>query len=168
MKKLFTLLLSLAACTFVDAQMPNAARISMQSQTTEDSVLDISGLLRIQFMLNDKNQVKSVFVFDDQTEMTFDDVNVIAFLNGQVVVDPGEVQSINTASNLKISVYPNPATETLHISGMNAQSKGAVINISGQYICDINGQNATINVSGWAEGTYLIRIDDQIFKLIKQ
>lgn len=168
MKQLFTLLLALAACAFVEAQTPNVAKISRQNQTTEEPVISISNLERIQFMLNDNNQVKSVFVFDDQTQMTFEDVSVIEFLDGGVVVDSGDAQSISTAGDLKISVYPNPVTETLHISGMKAESKGAVINISGQYICEINGKTADLNVSGWAEGTYLLRIDNQIFKLIKQ
>ena len=171
MKKIFTLLYAFAACVLVYAQEPNAARISMHVEMTEEnSVINISDLQRIKFLINDKDQVQSVFVFEDQTEMTFDNVAVIAFLNGtdQVVVDSVGAQSISNVSDMKISVFPNPAKETLRISGMDEKSKGAIVSISGQYMCGISSQNTSIDISGWANGTYLIRIDDQIFKLIKQ
>lgn len=169
MRNKFILIATLLACTMVNAQELNMARITMQGKATGDnSSLDISNLERIQFCVNEQNQVQSIFVFEDQTTAVFDNVEVVSFSTDESTVEIDNFQSITTANASKIAIYPNPAVESLQITGMDANSKGAVFNLNGQRIYDINGTSSTINVSGWANGTYLIRIDNSIFKLIKQ
>jgi hypothetical protein len=169
MKNKFILIATLLACMMANAQEPEVAQITTRGKAAANmSSLDISNLERIQFCVNDQNQVQSIFVFEDQTTAVFDNVEVVSFQaeEGTVEIDNFEALTDVNASN--ISIYPNPTTEVLQISGMGADSKGAVFNLNGQRVCTFNGTTTTLNVSGWANGTYLIRIDNSIFKLIKQ
>jgi len=61
-------------------------------------------------------------------------------------------------SFLQIKVYPNPASEMVHIEGVEADEV-MVYNALGQMVKTVQGSNA-INVSGLAEGVYLLRITD--------
>lgn len=169
MKNKFILLATLLVCTMANAQDLNMAQVSVRGKAADDKPgLNISGLERIQFCVNEQNQPQSIFVFEDQTTAVFDNVEAVSFLSDDNTVEIDNFQSISTVNASNIAIFPNPVVETLLISGMDADSKGAVFNLNGQRVCDINGTTTSINVSGWANGTYLIRIDNYIFKLIKQ
>lgn len=62
----------------------------------------------------------------------------------------------NEASPIQISVYPNPAKDYVKIEGAEA-AEVQVYNAVGQMVKTIQGSNE-INVSGLAEGVYLLRI----------
>lgn len=153
------------------AQIPNVAQIRLKNHTGNDapSELGITTLQRIQLLVNDQNQVQAVFVFEDSSDMVFDNVEAIQFFTEDIAgIEYNTPTSVETASDAMISLYPNPATESIHISGMSEGSHGTVFDINGLRICDIDGRHTTMDVSGWVNGTYLIRIDNRIFKLIKQ
>lgn len=171
MKNHFLLLLFLMAGLCAHAEAPNAALVSIHNQAKDDgSTLNIVNLQSIQLVLNEHNQVQSVFVFEDQSTVVFDNVEAIEFMDEEnaVSIDFNPSTDIESVSAIQLSVSPNPAKDMIHISGMKEDSRGVVFNISGQRICDINGQQTDLNVSTWANGTYIIRIDNEIFKLIKQ
>ena len=169
MKNKFILVVTLLVCMMANAQEPNMAQVTVRSKAANDKTsLDITNLERIQFCVNEQNQVLSIFVFEDQTTAVFNNVEAVSFLTDQNAVEINNSQSIETVNTPTISVFPNPAVETIKISGMASDSQGAIYNLNGQRVCDINSTTTSINVSGWANGTYLIRIDNSIFKLIKQ
>lgn len=58
----------------------------------------------------------------------------------------------------RVEVYPNPATETLWVEGLDA-AEIQVYNTMGQLIKSVQGTNE-VNVSGLPEGLYLLRIRD--------
>lgn len=62
------------------------------------------------------------------------------------------------ASHIQISVYPNPAKDFVKIEGIEP-AEVQVYNAVGQMVKTIQGSNE-INVSGLAEGIYLLRITD--------
>jgi hypothetical protein len=64
----------------------------------------------------------------------------------------------NEASHIQISVYPNPAKEKVTIDGIEV-AEVQVYNAVGQLVKTVQGSNE-INVSGLAEGVYLLRITD--------
>ena len=170
MQNKLLLLLSLAFTLAVRAEIPDMAVVSRLDTTASDTVsLTVVALDRIQLTVNDQYQVRSVFLFTDGSSMFFDNVDAISFFRSTA---PGGEDNPPTAvqnpSDVELAVYPNPATEVLYISGMPADSKGRVINANGQPVMDFNGLTTSIDVSAWAQGTYLICIDNRIFKLIKQ
>ena len=58
----------------------------------------------------------------------------------------------------RVEVYPNPASETLRIDGLEA-AEIQVYNPLGQRVKEVHGTNE-VNVSGLPEGLYLLRITD--------
>ena len=62
-------------------------------------------------------------------------------------------------SVLQINVYPNPASETVHIEGVEADEV-MVYNALGQVVKTVRGTNE-IDLSGLVDGVYLVRIRDK-------
>ena len=58
----------------------------------------------------------------------------------------------------RVEVYPNPASETLRVEGLEA-TEIQVYNALGQLVKEVRGANE-VNVSGLPEGLYLLRITD--------
>lgn len=73
----------------------------------------------------------------------------------------------------QFAVYPNPASDQIHIKSNIPVSALRVYNILGQQLMEIQQENLeTIDISGLQTGTYLMRIESQIGtttrKFIKQ
>jgi hypothetical protein len=71
----------------------------------------------------------------------------------------------------KLSAYPNPANTTIKI--VNAPQKMAQVSVIGMdghtaLQTQVSAENATINISSLARGLYIIRVNNQAFKFIKQ
>ncbi len=64
-------------------------------------------------------------------------------------------------NSIKISIYPNPATNTLNINSESEVSNIKVINYLGQTIDNINGtgNEISINTSSYDSGIYFIQIE---------
>ena len=60
--------------------------------------------------------------------------------------------------NVNIVVFPNPTTDIVHISGIDAVDV-KVYNVLGQLMKTVRSMNA-IGVSGLPQGVYLLRITD--------
>ena len=170
MKKQFLLpIFLLFACMGANAEEPAAALISSRNHTMDDSSLSITSLQRIELVLSEQNKVQSVFIFEDNTSVSFDNVETISFAtetNAITVAQNASMGLVNPAEK-KVHIYPNPATEKIYFSGLNEQSTGYVMNVNAQRICDIDYQSY-LDVSAWPTGTYVICIDNEIFKLIKK
>mgnify|MGYP002620603662 FL=1 len=65
----------------------------------------------------------------------------------------------------ELSVYPNPATQTIVIRGdalsQNGQCRIAISDVNGRelFAQDASQPNVTIDVSGWPSGIYLVRFE---------
>ncbi|MEI6118252.1 MAG: T9SS type A sorting domain-containing protein [bacterium] len=73
------------------------------------------------------------------------------------------IDEVNAAVNA-ISIYPNPASNNINLSGINIkQIKSlSIINLLGEvvYTTSINAENMMLDLSGLATGTYFIRFID--------
>lgn len=67
-------------------------------------------------------------------------------------------------SQEKISVYPNPAVDYVHISGKF--SKYILHDVLGQKIK--SGAEKTIDLRGLAAGVYILEVDKKALKIIKK
>jgi len=62
-------------------------------------------------------------------------------------------------NSAEFAIYPNPVSNTLYISGGNAQFSYELFNGMGQMVTKGNGQGMTeINVNGMAKGIYFLRL----------
>jgi hypothetical protein len=71
-----------------------------------------------------------------------------------------------------ISIYPNPASDYVFVSGLDAKSGGVqLLNLSGEKMGDYPFQGVNqlqINIQHLARGIYVLKCGNQSFKLVKQ
>ncbi len=76
--------------------------------------------------------------------------------------DPATVSivGINVAEGSNISLYPNPASTTVTVEGIEGQATVTMVDLNGRETgkWSVNGGAMTINVNGLAKGTYFVRI----------
>ncbi|MDD4993598.1 MAG: T9SS type A sorting domain-containing protein [Paludibacter sp.] len=68
-----------------------------------------------------------------------------------------------------ITIYPNPATNSVSIkaqSGINGEI--TISDLSGKQVLSVKAQDTKIDISGLSKGVYLVRINNQMLKLIKE
>ena len=67
-----------------------------------------------------------------------------------------------------IRLYPNPATDVVHIqTGLAQPQKLAVMNVMGEKIYESEiTERQEINTSGWSSGTYIVRCGNAVSKLV--
>ena len=75
--------------------------------------------------------------------------------NAMVHVTPVSVQDYD--KDEEIVVYPNPATDVLHIDGNNIQNV-AVYNLQGQCVLTESGNVNELSISNLARGMYLLKV----------
>jgi len=75
-------------------------------------------------------------------------------------VDLGQYVGINNPQEADLSIFPNPATEMINISGSNNVSLVKIINNNGQVVFEQQSDAPTlqVNTSVFAKGVYLIEI----------
>ena len=66
---------------------------------------------------------------------------------------------VNELNDNGLVLWPNPASEMFHVEGV-AFTEIQVYNALGQWMTTLQGTN-DVNVSGWEEGMYLLRVTDR-------
>jgi len=112
-------------------------------------------------------------------------VIVVYNVNGDVLEDNATVDNPNasnptgnnpTKNGTGISMYPNPTSAFLSISGLNFSSQIRITDFSGKTVAIIDSENTTeeVDLSGFAAGMYAISILNKatnvtvVKKVIKQ
>ena len=81
-------------------------------------------------------------------------------------MDPDVPTHIAGTEASMVYAFPNPVVSTLHVSGVGENTLLQVYNLSGKLLKSDNG--TTISVDNLPQGTYLLRIENQVVKFIKQ
>lgn len=87
------------------------------------------------------------------------DVRTIVFNTDQTGTSTLDIPEEN------IHIYPNPAQNILYIESANVPEY-QIFDVDGR--CLLKGENSSIDVSMLKTGTYLLLINNQTFKFIKQ
>ena len=89
----------------------------------------------------------------------------------QVAID--DCTGIGEGADKQVSIYPNPASDNLHVTGLeNATIR--IYNLVGTEILTINNANGNYNVdiSGISKGIYLVKVEQArglaVFQLVKR
>lgn len=79
------------------------------------------------------------------------------------------VASLEEFTEEKLSAYPNPTTGILHVKGVSEPTEFILLNMNGQIIerGELNAQNSTINLEGVVPGIYLLKVKDQMIRVMK-
>jgi len=79
-----------------------------------------------------------------------------------------EVLSTNETNFEKFSIYPNPATDKLFVSGLSSDEKYEIYSVTGQKLTNGITSQFTVNVNDLQKGGYFIQIKDKKQKFIKK
>lgn len=77
-----------------------------------------------------------------------------------------EATSIDELGEISFYVYPNPVVNTLNIIGVDENASLTVFNLNGQCVKQEKGN--VIDVNTLVKGTYILQINSQYVKFIKQ
>jgi hypothetical protein len=81
-------------------------------------------------------------------------------------IKTSNINMLDRNNEIKISVYPNPATDVLNINLSNANLKNShlcITNVSGQQLLNTSmiGADAKINIEDLSNGVYFVTITNQ-------
>lgn len=95
----------------------------------------------------------------------YDDIRRIVFLED----DGGPTVDVDD-NLLHIKVFPNPAQEMIYIEGLNEGEIIRLFSLDGQLLISqiANASSTAISVNSLSNGIYLIQVDTEIVKFIKQ
>ncbi|RXJ51456.1 T9SS type A sorting domain-containing protein [Gelidibacter gilvus] len=73
------------------------------------------------------------------------------------------------AESLKYKVYPNPASEKLFISGITMASKGAIFDLNGRRILEVelSREKPSVGLNTLEPGVYFLHFEAKTFKFVK-
>jgi hypothetical protein len=94
-------------------------------------------------------------------------------IRSNIVTNNPNPNAINVVSASNISIFPNPATNQITINGVENGENIAISDLSGRTLrnYDLQITNygvATVNISNLASGVYLVRVGNNIAKLVKK
>ncbi|MGQ2985434.1 T9SS type A sorting domain-containing protein [Flavobacterium sp.] len=98
----------------------------------------------------------------------------LTYGNGYLILDDIVVTASNTAGieeflTPKLSVYPNPASDMVTISGLADNTPVSIYTVTGQKVKDVMGSSDTrIDVSSLASGAYFVKTPVGTVKVIKK
>jgi len=109
-----------------------------------------------------QSTVSATYTFDNEYTQAFNQT-VFPETDGKysvLNVTKGSLGMMDNA-NLKVDIYPNPASDVLNIVSNNTITHVRVLNFVGQTMLDnaVNGTSLNINTSVFQSGVYIIRIE---------
>lgn len=158
------LFLILVMCSWlkISAEEHNTLRVVMLSGQETAYALSLIG--RIEFSAD------SLFLVSNQGIIlgreNKDSVQNIAFRTDSTTTDISEVKIGNS-----IQIYPNPVLQTLIIKGAKTNEVIRIYSLNGNLIASAivyDEQHSAIDVSGLPVGQYILQVNTQVMKLIKQ
>lgn len=82
-------------------------------------------------------------------------------VNASTFVMEGSTLAVNKNETAVFSIYPNPASDVLHISSKNRDMQSAqVYDLNGRVLVNTSVVNQSVDVRGLASGTYLLLLKD--------
>lgn len=151
--KIFTCVLFMAFSVWLFAEEKNAlVAISADGAKTSYVLADVQ---RIEVNKKDVSASMSVLLKNGTLEGSY---KKLIFAN--------ELISIEEFGDISLYVYPNPVVNTLNIIGVDENASLAVFNLNGQCVKQEKGN--VIDVNTLVKGTYILQINNQYVKFIKQ
>jgi hypothetical protein len=141
---------------------PNLTSVSIKNGSSEIALFTNTPILAN--ICVDTAQKTSI-----QTYISVNSNTIGNLVGGTTVSDAPDCSVLTTQeiSKNKISVYPNPVKDILQIDNGKWKVENAKIyDLSGKLVKTFNGNS--VNVSSLQKGIYLLNINEQTFKIIKE
>ncbi len=97
-----------------------------------------------------------------------DAINQISFSmeNSTEIVNVGESPDIINEQEISVSVYPNPVSDILNIEGKREGQIVRLFDQEGRLV--YSDKKNTINLKDMTQGIYLLKVGNDVFKIIKK
>ncbi len=151
---LAALLLPLAVATIQAAEVPAIITISNDGSETKYELATVQKVTFAEsgMVVERKNAAAKV-----------ENVRCISF---STIATPDIITNNSTLEGTELFVYPNPVAETLRIDGAEAGSTFTIYDLQGRTL--LQTTEPQVNVSSLAQGSYLIKIGNQVVKFVKK
>lgn len=114
--------------------------------------------------------------FTPVTDTKYDLTGIVSYVYSTYRISPRTARDFSTVSSVEnstlnniVSVFPNPANETLSIAGIETGCNLSVLNILGQEVLTTQlGNNNTIDISSLSKGVYIIVSENGTVRFIKE
>jgi len=101
------------------------------------------------------------------TGVSFNYENQIITRGSTVIRD--NTLAVDSFNKDKINIYPNPAKSFIKIAGLEKSAEYEIFTLDGKLIKKGNAdKDSEINISAFVKGTYILKFNDQSFKIIKE
>ena len=101
------------------------------------------------------------------TAVSFNYENQIITRGSTVIRD--NTLAVDSFNKDKINIYPNPAKSFIKIAGLEKSAEYEIFTLDGKLIKKGNAdKDSEINISAFVKGTYILKFNDQSFKIIKE
>jgi hypothetical protein len=77
------------------------------------------------------------------------------------------VSGTNNVQAKGISIYPVPASDVINITGLNGSKEVRIFNVLGKTI-SIQQTTGAVKISGLTKGVYLLSVDNQMIRFVKE
>lgn len=124
---------------------------------------------------------EQAFILNDQGKIYFSGSNLmIAQSNGRTqTIAISDIRKLYFQTNLSISeditvdnniiLYPNPAKDQIKLSNIKAHTLISVYSMDGKLLINqFSSPDQIINVGNLQKGLYIVKVNGETFKLIKQ
>lgn len=123
----------------------------------------------------------TVYKIDESGELTFEEKFLVIKENGNseakkltlenisklLIKEASAVNDLNSDSQ-SISLYPNPASSEIFISGIEGRQTVEIYSISGVLVMKSVVENGSaININNLRQGVYIVKVDGKTVKLCK-
>lgn len=135
--------------------------------TMGDSTLATDSNGRITFPLLRVDSTYQYRVVKDAEVLKEDSVNITEY--GTLSINISSTAVKEAAADLPMMVYPNPASETLHVRGTNGEVPYKVFNLSGTEVMNGQTNHSSISIVSLPEGIYLLELEENYtFRFVKE
>jgi len=76
--------------------------------------------------------------------------------------------SLNESNKDEVSIYPNPATDIIFVKGLTEAKEYNIYDLTGKLVKKAQVYNHSMNIKDLSDGIYLINIEQQYYKVIKE
>lgn len=113
---------------------------------------------------------KAAIIYDDES---IEDLGETVAINKISFSNVGKTESDNVATSqeiindqsVSVSVYPNPVSDILHIEGMTEGQVIRLFNPEGRLV--YSDTKGTINLKDMSQGVYLLKVGNDVFRIVK-
>ena len=133
------------------------------------ALLHAEGVLKINGTPVEKTLVR-IQASENNILVLFDDNTVAMYPMNSAVIDFTEGTGIATLNKTQFFVSKTVVSDQLHVEGLETGNILAIYNASGQLVSKAKAEAAShiFNVSGLAHGVYILRVNNNSIKFIKE